>query len=142
MRFDMELNKTYTLKGSLSDVYDHFANFEKFADLHPLFIKVERLNSTSFKIYEKPFNWLPITIKYRAEIELEENAVYYKAIGLPYKNITLSYTFNDNSPSIQIDYKVVIKSILPGKFILLNMMFKAQDQVVKNLQENLKPATL
>lgn len=135
----MEKSKVYLIKGSLKDVQSHFNSFENFAELHPLFIKVEKLTSQplTYRIKEKPFSWLPFTIKYRAEINIKDNRVEYTALGLPFKTVVLSYSFDKEDQLTSLNYNVMIRGMLPGKFILINKMFAAQDEVVHNLEKNL-----
>ncbi len=131
---------TYNLNAKLKDIKPYFLDIRQYAKLHPLITKAEREKDKEpdrFTIYEKPFNWLPIRIKYSCKVIDKGGFIIYHVFGLPFKNVTLSYLFQEQDDLIDIDFLIEIDSILPGKFILIRKMIDAQNKLMKSLQESL-----
>lgn len=138
----MENYKTYAVQKKLEKLVDIFSDLEKFGALNPLIYKVEKLgaeqNERLFRIYERPYRWLPITVKYKARVILQAaHNVEYQITELPFTTANFVYRFSKESVDrTMIELRIQINSKLIGKKILMNKMIKAQDKIMSNLSRN------
>ncbi len=132
--------RDYLLEGQKAAVFQVLSNLEKFGELHPLIQKVERVDSDSvepiFQVFEQPFSWVPITIKYRANVTTtSDDSIQYAITTLPLTSVFLEYKLSQlSASSIQVKVSIEIQSKLIGKGILMYKMLDAQDNTMSSLQ--------
>jgi hypothetical protein len=133
-------SKNYLIDGNLSQVVPQLVDLSIYADLHPLIfkaIKKEGVENT-YDIHERPFTWLSINIKYSASVTHNESSIKYDVNGLPFPKVVIKYELIEKAELIvEIAFNIQIEGILPGKVFLMNKMFKAQDELMLNLQNKL-----
>ncbi len=131
---------TYKVKGSIDQVVPIYADLNKFAEYHPLISKVEEINFSKvdrlYKVYEKPFSWLPVRISYKAKvIQKSDFTVAYEITEIPFTRAFFNYVFSaESNDSVQIRLSIELQSKMIHKKILMNMMTKAQDRVVDSIR--------
>lgn len=138
-----EFEKTYISKGSIEEIRTILSDLEVYGELHPLIqtVKQHAADENSYIIKEKPYSWIPITIKYYARVRVIENQIIYKINGLPLTEAKIKYTLEEiNDGETSIIYKLELMSKLVGQRILANKMIKAQDQLMKSI--NISSLTL
>ena len=137
----METQLTYLISAPLSTVKSTLGDMKKYGALHPLIKSVTNTEGDAkqlhnFRIKEKPFTWLPITIFYEAELMTTNDTIEYHITGIPLTKAYLHYDFNKISETeTEVIFNLKIKSKLPGKKILQYKMIKAQNQLIEAIRQ-------
>ena len=119
----MKRSKSYKINGNLDEIIGVFTDLNRFGDAHPLIYKVEQLDAVEeddfYKIFEKPFRWMPININYKARvIRPNETTVEYRVTGIPLTEVHFHYNYSEGSSDhIIIDLHIEMKGYLPIKIL-------------------------
>jgi hypothetical protein len=135
----MKRSKSYNINGNLEEIIDVFTDLNRFGDAHPLIYKVEQLNAIEgddlYKVFEKPFSWIPININYKARvIRSDKTTVEYRVTGIPFLKVHFLYNYSEDSlDHIVINLHIELNGYLPIKGLILNKMIKAQDVIMHSI---------
>ena len=135
----MVTTKVFLINGSLDQITPYLVDLSEYAKIHPLIshaVRIPPLDQSHFKVFEKPYSFLPIKISYSAEILASANEITYDISGLPFETVFINYTFSEKAKNAtEINFKITIESILAGKKILSGKMISAQEELMKNLNK-------
>ncbi len=133
----MQKSRVYEVSRSAERVEAMHLNMSHFADLHPLIQSITHIgDGPLYSVKERPISWIPLFISYRAKVLSRERIIEYHITGLPFRNVRLQYKFEEiHSNSSRLVFTITINSCLLGKHFLANKMLKAEDQVLRNLED-------
>lgn len=129
----------YYVPKPLKDTYSYFYDFEKFADIHPFMISVEKISDNTFSIQESVnlFGIIPIQPVYEATvIELQEGkqieyiSTVKKGVEL---QIVISFSENPEKTATSITETVTIKANQIIARIFIKLIEKAHKKAIENL---------
>lgn len=140
----LEFEKTYDINGSADQLIAILKDLEHYGRLHPLIRSVKPVDQDSshldkFKIKERPFKKLPVTIKYFASVESSDSEVNYQLSGIPFTKGHIQYSIIPiSSKETQLKFFLQIDNKVFGKKILLKKMIAAQNELIDNLNSELQ----
>ena len=106
----MKRAKNYQIKGELTKVSEILSNLKIYGNLHPLIESVEKLDDEEevYTIYEKPFSWLPINLKYRAKVtNTGDLSIKYLISEIPLTTAIIEYDLTKESKEIQLLLRMI-----------------------------------
>jgi len=118
-----------------------FSELKEYAKIHPLISKAKETvtKQNKYRITEKPFKYLPISISYFATVKSSVNEIEYSISKIPLSKLTIKYIF------LSFDYKTTeikcfleLESTLIGKSILFRKLIKSQDELMNSLPQYFK----
>lgn len=136
----MTKSKEYLLNLNIDSVIDSFLDLVCFGELHPLITQVKKIDSenssSTYKIYEKPFSWLPFRIQYYAIVDLiDKSLVRYSIKGIPFVKGIIDYSFNQlSTQQTKVLLNINLQSKVFGKHILMRKMMDAQDVIMAKME--------
>lgn len=134
----LEHQKTYTFQGTSSQTIAILEDLEYYGKLHPLITEVQQLDSVLYRIKEKPYPKIPVTIKYNATITKTGNEISYHVTDLPWSEAFITYVVTEEKDEVVINFILRIESRLLGKKVLFRKMISAQDKVMAGIEEELR----
>jgi len=110
-----------------------------FGKLHPLISTVTpKATPNSYDIIERPFNWLPVHVKYSAQVTSDHEKIEYIISGLPSLSPQLSYVLKSvETKKVAVIFTLTITGLPIAKNILMAKMISAQDQLMLVFNEAL-----
>ncbi len=116
----MKTIKHYNVIGEYSKLNTILTNLEYYGEFHPLIqtvAKVDRgdVDYTEFRIKERPFRWIPISIFYAANVRSSVNRIQYEIIGIPFTKPHIEYEL---TPLSDREIKVTFQLIIHSNFII------------------------
>jgi len=139
----MLTEKHYKINTDLNFIKNILIDLNLYGELHPLIKSVHKVNVTAknyeeYLIKERPYRWIPITIKYTAQLSSKENEEDYKILGIPFTKAYIKYTLNKISDKeTDVKFRLQLDGKPIGKRILLNKMIKAQNKLMKAMNDQL-----
>ena len=132
--------QTYLVQQPLEVVVDYLSDLTKFATLHPLIISARLKNvqekHPSYRIRERPFGFIPISIGYFATVIQGDEIIKYEITGLPLNKPQFVYYLTEveaEKTEVLLDLTILG---LPGiENILMAMMTGAQDEIMLKLNQ-------
>jgi len=129
----------HTINKSKDEVQQVIEDLERYGKFHPLITNVEKINDGNFKVKERPYSWLPISIGYRVFVEelTAEKAVYGFSSLVWFKP---KFTYRLESQSLdttKIQLAIRIEGPPIGRQILINKMVAAQLQLWQAFEQSL-----
>ena len=139
----MEIEKSYKVFGKLNKLREILVDLKYYGKLHPLIKSINKIEDESkehveYEIKERPYKWIPITIKYYAEVRLRQDLIEYRIKGIPVTKVTIKYTLTEvDKQAIRIRFRLKIENNFVGKKILENKMINAQDLLMTAIKKEL-----
>ncbi len=136
------VEKTATFEVSLSheECADILLDMNRFGDYHPLINRVtlDKKKENTYSVRERPFNWLPLNIFYKARIEkLDSFHIQFYITKLGWYKPVFEYTLSSiDQNTTKIKCRVSIAERGPGRNYLLKRMFQSQDELWKKAVAN------
>jgi hypothetical protein len=118
----------FTIEKPVSEVKDIIGDLRTFGDYHPLITSVTETSESTYEVKERPYSWLPLSIRYSARIELQSDTrIIYRISKLVLFKPRFTYEFlSEESKSTNFQFTIQIEGPPLGRKILLNKMIDAQ----------------
>ena len=130
--------KTYQINRPLRSVKDSFTDLTKYAKLHPLVVSADLIDAESevsiYRIREKPFRSLPISIGYCTRVIQGEDTIKFEFTGLPFNKPQIVYYLSEpgqGKTEVRLDLTLLGLPLVEN--VLLLMMMAAQDEIMSKL---------
>jgi len=135
----MKKSKTYTVASPSKNIVEVLIDLERYGKIHPLIVKVEKFDTiNTYRIFEKPFSWVPLNIQYTAAVKSEMDKISYTISGIPFARVYINYTLIQvSNKSTKANFHLSIESKMIGMQILQYKMMRAQDQFMTALQSEI-----
>jgi carbon monoxide dehydrogenase subunit G len=134
----MSLQLKYSINQPAKTVFLYLTDMEKFASIHPIISKIDRLENNRYKVFETLKFWFfkfsftyPVTVTSNQS----KNCVVIKATVFKLTNIELSFDISTQKEYTEINEIVTIKTILPIKSIVYKIFEKQHQQLFENLEK-------
>jgi len=130
--------KIYSTNKNKAELLSIFGNLQNFAEAHPLIVSISKEEKNGyFKVKEKPFSLIPISIYYSVKPLLEHNQVTFMVKGLPLLKPTLHYRFRELKDSTELIFTIHIKGFIGANQYLAYKMTKAMDELIENINSEM-----
>lgn len=137
----MKKNICFKVKGDIKEIREVFLDLNLYCKLHPLLLRAEKIELEKeqdiYRIYEKPFSWLPVKIKYKAQVIQKSNDVIeYLITDIPFTKAVFNYEFSQTTKQlVSINWTIEIINKLFWKNILMRKMIDAQEKIINAIAE-------
>jgi carbon monoxide dehydrogenase subunit G len=131
----MQLRHNVTKKADV--VFEYLTDMQKFVAVHPVILKIDKIKENSFLAHEKlTFGKINITFNYPFTIEKNkaENEIIMRANVLKLILIEIRFNLIEAEEYTTIEEKIIFKSMLPVKFILLSIFLKQHKLLFENIE--------
>lgn len=133
----MIVEKKYTVEREIEEVKAIILDLIKFGAYHPLIKKVIFEEATSsYKIIEQPFSWIPISFSYTAIVKEENDALLYLIDDIPFIKALIQFELSeaeDEGTTIKVKINLTGPSLITK--LVGAKMFEAQRQLWDKVQE-------
>lgn len=128
----MNLSKTlqFSVDKPSAEVVPLFTDLKKYVELHPLMVKTNLVKPNSYKLYERPFAWMPFSITYFAHVTQAGNEVSYVLDGIPFTKATFNYEFIEQSAGqTLVNLTISLRGLPVASSIIMRLMTDAQEVI-------------
>lgn len=132
----MKLTKslTFEINRSVPETMPHFINMKNYVKLHPLMIKTDLVSENKYKLYEKPFAWLPFKVTYFANVSASNNTVSYVLNGIPFTKAHFDYNFTATSATTTtVNLTIQLNGLPLVNQIIMKLIVDAQHTIFEAL---------
>lgn len=128
MKLDYTLNKTITV------VFDYLTDMQKFAFVHPVIYKIEKLSEHKYLVFEKlaffSFSY-PVTI----ESNEKGNTIRIQAVVMKFTKINVDFSLKSIDKTTVVQETISIKTPFPLRSIIASIFKKQHKKLFKNIEE-------
>lgn len=135
-----KISRTYILDKNESELRSFLIDLVAFGALHPLIFFVKKETGLGdnlvFRIYEKPYSMLPLTINYTVKVVEEGERIIYHITGVPMHDVSIFYIIKSlDENKTQVELNIVVKGIPLNESLMLKKMINAQDHIMINFEK-------
>jgi carbon monoxide dehydrogenase subunit G len=127
----------FQIKKNLNEAFEYLCNTDKFATVHPVIYRIEKLSDSKFQAYEKlkVGRWhFSFSYPFYLEINEAQKSVTMKAIVFGLTKLQLDFSLVQQGEYCHITEQIQIKSLLPVKGIMMKMIPDLHGQLFKNIE--------
>ena len=132
------MNLQFKVNKSIDEVFDIITDMQKFASVHPVINKIDRLAENKYLVSETlKVGFIPFNFRYPVTIEknVEDNTVTMKATVMKLVYIDMGFILFQDGSSTKVDESIKFRSILPVGFIMKKVFREQHELLFKNIND-------
>lgn len=131
----------YRLHTSPEIVFPYLADMDLFASVHPVISKMVSTGKDSYKAFETlKMGPIPISFSYPAVIhhDASKGVIHMQAVIFKLTNMEMSFNLTSQNGVTTIEEDVQIKSVLPFKSVIFNIIKTQHAKLFENIEERIR----
>jgi carbon monoxide dehydrogenase subunit G len=128
---------TFLTSKSLDQTFDYLTDMQKFAAIHPVISKIIDKGEQHYLVYETlSFAGIPFSFTYPVFVSSDHknNTVTFKATVFKFTKIEMYFLLRTENNNTIIEEEILIKTVLPIKFLMQHIFKTQHSQLFKNLE--------
>ncbi len=135
-----KVTRSYILEKNEGELRVFLKDLVAFGNLHPLIFFVKKENELGdnlvFRVFEKPYSFLPFTINYTVKVVEEGKKISYQITGVPMHTVSINYSTKAiEENKTQIELSILIKGIPFNESLMMKKMIDAQDHIMMSFEK-------
>ncbi len=132
------MNLTHKLKKPADFVFAHLTDMQKFAAVHPVIYKINRLDGNTYLIFEKlKIGFIPYSFTYTATVESHSanKMVLLRANVMNLATIEMHFAIKASGSGCIVSETITFESALPVKAIMKPVFRKQHTRLFLNIEQ-------
>lgn len=122
---------------SAAYLFDHLTNMDKFAAVHPVISKIDRIGNNCYRVHETlKLGIIPVSFTYPVIITPypPENMVMMRATVMGLTTVEMVFTITPGKTFTFIDEQISFSSPMPVQSLLKKIFKNQHEQLFKNIE--------
>ncbi len=131
MRIESIIHKPF------SGVFDCFSDMQKFAKVHPVITRIEKLSDTKYRVHETlSLFYIPVPITYVVYVypNVQTRKINMNSYVLGFSKIEMQFNLTDDQDYTHISEDVILSSSLPIGKLMESFLKKQHLKLFKNIE--------
>lgn len=129
---------TFTLNKPADFIFDYLTDMDKFASIHPVISKIDRLGDNRYLVHETlKMGFIPYSFTYPVAIESDaaNQKVIIRATVMKVTHVIMDYTIREEGEKSIVEENISIKSVLPLKKAMEKIFREQHGMLFRNMEK-------
>ena len=130
------MNLSFTLHKSPDFIFDYLTDMDKFAKVHPVITKIDRLGDNRYLVHETlRLGFIPYSFTYPVTIEnnVANKTVTIKATVMKMTHIEMHFSIRREGEHSVVDESITFRSVLPIKAVMEKIFREQHTLLFQNM---------